>query len=215
MTSLSVTAADSPSGTSQTPSQTAAASDRDHYDHKGEHHGDHKSQQAEIAVKVQSSETFAKAAAQGGMTEVEVSKLALSKSTDTEVKSFAQRMVNDHGKANDELKSLAKAKGITLPTGLDAEHRAKVDKLTGKSGKAFDAAYSEAMHKDHAKTVALFRAASTANGVDKDFQAFAKKTLPTLEDHSQQATRLAGTHVDGSRNAAASASTAADSDKSY
>lgn len=192
--SLSAAAADQPSSTSQTsPSSSTGAKE----------HGNHMADEKSVMDKVKSSESFAKAAALGGMTEVEASKLALSKSTNADIKSFAQRMVTDHSKTNDELKSLAKTKNIMLPTSLDAEHRAKVDKLNSKSAAEFDAAYSKAMDMDHAKTVALFRAASTAGGVDKDLQAFAKKTLPTLEDHSQQATRLTGMHTEGSRNASA------------
>ena len=80
---------------------------------------------------------FVKKAALTGMTEVELGKLALSKSQDPEVRSFAQRMVTDHGKANAELSSIAKAEGIDAPRSLDAEHRAMVEELKGKDGADF------------------------------------------------------------------------------
>jgi putative membrane protein len=132
--------------------------------------------------------TFVKKAALGGMTEVETSKLAESKAEDPQVKAFAKKMVTDHSAANDELKSLAKKKGWTLPTSLDAEHKAIVQKLSAKSGADFDAAYSKQMLQDHEKTVALFKGATKSS--DADLAQWAEKTLPTLERHEQLAANL-------------------------
>jgi putative membrane protein len=70
---------------------------------------------------------FALSAAMGGMAEIELSKLALRNSSNSKIKSFAQMMVNDHSKANSELKSMATSKGIELPTSLDKEHAAAVE----------------------------------------------------------------------------------------
>lgn len=133
--------------------------------------------------------TFVKKAALDGMTEVQLGKIAASKAQDDKVKEFAERMVADHSKANDELASIAKKKGLTLPTTLDAEHQSMVQSLNAKSGKAFDSAYSEHMEAAHAKAVALFQGAVTSS--DADLAAFAKQTLPTLEQHKQMAKRLA------------------------
>ena len=132
--------------------------------------------------------TFVKKAALAGMTEVELGKIAISKSQDAKVKQFAERMVSDHGKANDELASIARKKGMAVPTTLDPEHRALVQSLNAKSGAAFDAAYGEHMDADHSKAVALFQGAIT--GSDPDLAAFAKKTLPTLEQHKEMAESL-------------------------
>ncbi|HVZ35691.1 MAG TPA: DUF4142 domain-containing protein, partial [Polyangiaceae bacterium] len=133
--------------------------------------------------------TFVKKAALDGMTEVELGKIAASKAQDEKVKQFASRMVADHTKANEELASIAKKKGMKMPTSLDAEHQTMVQGLNAKSGAAFDKAYSEHMDADHAKAVAMFQGAVT--GSDPDLAAFAKKTLPTLQEHKQMATRLA------------------------
>jgi putative membrane protein len=132
--------------------------------------------------------TFVKKAAIGGMTEVETSKLAATRAQDPQVKSFAEKMVADHTAANDELKSLAKKKGWTVPTALDAEHKAIVSKLSAKSGADFDAAYSKQMMQDHEKTVALFKEATKSS--DPDLAQWAEKTLPTLEKHEQLAANL-------------------------
>jgi putative membrane protein len=143
--------------------------------------------------------TFVKKAALDGMTEVELAKVALSKSKDEKVRAFAERMVADHGKANKELATLAKSKQMDVPTSLDAEHQAMVQSLSGKSGAAFDASYSEHMKMDHAKAVALFEGAS--KGTDAELGAFAKKTLPTLQEHKRMADSLAGMHTsDASKN---------------
>jgi putative membrane protein len=132
--------------------------------------------------------TFVKKAAMDGLTEVQLGKIAASKAQDPKVKQFAEQMVTDHSKANEELASIAKQKGLTVPTELDAEHQSMIQSLNAKSGKAFDAAYSEHMDADHAKAVALFQGAIT--GSDPELAAFAKKTLPTLEQHKQMAKRL-------------------------
>ena len=132
--------------------------------------------------------TFVKKAAQGGMTEVEVAKLASSKTRNPEIRSFAQKMVKDHSAANEELATLAKSKGWQVPASLDAEHTAVAQKLSAKSGADFDAAYSKQMKADHEKTIALFEGATKSS--DSDLAAFAKKTLPTLKEHQHLADAL-------------------------
>jgi putative membrane protein len=132
--------------------------------------------------------SFVKTAAEDGMTEVQLGKLAMSKSKNDQVKQFAQKMVQDHSQADQELDSLAKRKGLTVPTKLDAKHEAMVKMLSAKSGAAFDAAYAQHMAKDHAKAVALFQSASKSS--DPDLAAYAQKILPTLEEHKQLADNL-------------------------
>jgi putative membrane protein len=84
---------------------------------------------------------FLQQAAIGGMTEVELAELVLSRSHNTEVEAFADRMKADHGQANAELKSIADAAGMKLPTTLDADHRAVRERLATISNQAFDLAY--------------------------------------------------------------------------
>jgi putative membrane protein len=139
-------------------------------------------------------EEFVRAAAQDGMAEVELGKLALQKTQNEQVRSFADRMIKDHSKANAELASIAKQSNLTVPTEPGAQHKAMMQQLRGKSGAEFDAAYSKHMVEDHNKAVELFRMASTMDGFDKELQSFAKKTLPTLEEHRKQAKSLAAAH---------------------
>jgi len=127
-------------------------------------------------------QTFVVNAAKGGMAEVELGKLAAEKATKDAVKKFGQRMADDHSKANDELKSLAQSKGITLPTSVDPKDKATQDRFAKLSGDAFDRAYMQHMLADHRKDVAAFRTESKS-GKDPDVKAWAGKTLPTLEEH--------------------------------
>jgi len=130
--------------------------------------------------------TFVMNVARDGTAEVELGKLATEKASNAQVKQFGQRMVDDHGKANDELKTLAQNKNITLPTDLDAKHKATRDRLAKLSGEAFDHAFMQEMVTDHRKAVNAFRIESKS-GKDADVKAWAAKTLPTLEEHLKQA----------------------------
>jgi len=133
--------------------------------------------------------TFVKEAAVGGMAEVELGKLAKDKGDSDTVKQFGQKMVDDHSKANDELKSLAKKKNIDLPTSLDAKHQAVVDRLSKLSGADFDRAYSTEMVKDHQEDVKEFQKEANS-GTDSDIKNFASSTLPTLQEHLKMAREL-------------------------
>jgi putative membrane protein len=129
---------------------------------------------------------FMTKAAIGGMAEVSMGQMASAQGTDAGVKSFGNRMVTDHSKANDELKALATQKGMALPTDVDAEHKATADKMSKKTGKDFDKAYMADMVEDHEKDVKEFEKASK-DAKDGDLKAWAAKTLPTLQDHLRQA----------------------------
>src|SRR5882757_10113171 len=94
-------------------------------------------------------EAFVMKVAKGGMAEVELGKLAADKATSADVKKFGQRMADDHSKANDELKTLAQSKNITLPSEIGPEEKALRDRLMKLSGPAFDHAYMRAMVSDH------------------------------------------------------------------
>jgi putative membrane protein len=136
-------------------------------------------------------QSFVQKAAVAGMTEVEASKVALQKSSDAGVKSFAQHMIDDHTKAGDALKAAATQQGLSVPSELDAAHKQVVDKLKGMSGAEFDKAYKEQMLKDHKEAVSLFEGEArekSGTPVDK----FAADTLPTLQTHLKMAQDLNG-----------------------
>ena len=129
---------------------------------------------------------FAKKAAEGGMAEVELGKLAADKATNPDVKAFGQRMVDDHTKANDQLKGVASQENVPLPTDMTAKDKAEKESLSKLSGTAFDRAYINHMVLDHKKDVADFQK-EASGGQDDAIKNFAAQTLPTLQDHLKQA----------------------------
>ena len=129
---------------------------------------------------------FVMKAAIGGMAEVQGGQVAASKGTAADVKTFGNRMVTDHGKANDELKQLATNKGLALPADTDDKHKKEIDDLSKKSGKDFDKTYADMMVKDHEEDVAEFQKESTA-AQDPDLKNWVTKTLPVLQDHLKMA----------------------------
>jgi len=135
---------------------------------------------------------FALMAAMGGMAEVEMARLALTKASSDAVKQYAQKMIDDHTASNTELMQIASTKGITLPTAPDAKHHAMMAKMERLSGAEFDRQYiMMAGHKDHQKMEKLFRDESI-RGRDANLKAFATKTLPVVQQHLQMARDLHG-----------------------
>jgi putative membrane protein len=125
---------------------------------------------------------FAREAASGGMTEVQLGKIAFQKGVSQKVKDFGQMMVTDHSKANNEFMALARKKNIVLPTAPNADDQKVIDELSQKSGTDFDKAYVDDMVKDHKKDIAAFKDAAK-NCKDPDIKAFAANTLPVLQKH--------------------------------
>jgi putative membrane protein len=125
---------------------------------------------------------FMTKAARGGLLEVKLGSEAATKASSPVVKNFGNRMVTDHGAANEELRKLATQKGVTLPTQLDKDHQDKLDDLSKLNGAKFDKEYSEDMVDDHEKDVKEFEDAAK-DVKDPDLRAWAAKTLPTLKSH--------------------------------
>jgi putative membrane protein len=135
-----------------------------------------------------SDRNFMMKAAQGGMMEVRLAQMAQQKAASDEVKQYAQRLEQDHTKANEKLKQIAQERQVSLPTDL-GPHQKDVSKLQNLSGEAFDRAYIQMQIKDHKKDISEFRKQSN-RGMDTDLKEFASAQLPTLEQHLQQAQQL-------------------------
>lgn len=130
-----------------------------------------------------SSDTaFAMKAAQGGIAEVQLGKLASEKGGSPEVKAFGQQMVEDHSKANDQLKAIAQQENMTLPTNMDAKDQALYNKLQTMSGSQFDKVYVKNMVKDHEKDIKEFKKEAD-KGNNAQLKNFASSTLPILQGH--------------------------------
>jgi putative membrane protein len=131
-------------------------------------------------------QTFVKNAAAGGMMEVELGRIAAQKASSADVKSFGQRMVTDHSKANTQLMEIASQKGVTVPKALPADMQKEMDKLSKLSGAEFDKMYMSHMLKDHHKDISEFEK-EASKGADSSLKSFAQTTLPTLREHLQMA----------------------------
>lgn len=125
---------------------------------------------------------FAVKAANGGMAEVKLGDIAAAKGGTKAIKDFGSMMVKDHSKANDELKSIAAEKNITLPSTIGDDEQKSIDKLNSETGKDFDKDYVDMMVKDHKDDIDLFEDAAK-NSKDSTMKNFAVKTLPTLYKH--------------------------------
>jgi len=147
--------------------------------------------QGNQAALDQNDRSFVQEAGAGGLAEVDFAKLANQKSSDDSVKRFAQHMIQDHTKANEQLAGLAKSDDVPVPTELDPAHRAIRARLEKLSGANFDRAYIEGQVADHQKTVELFQHESST-GRNPGLKNFATETLPTLRGHLRMATALEG-----------------------
>jgi putative membrane protein len=146
------------------------------------------------------SNDFVDKAAAGGIAEVETSRLALEKSSSADVKAFANMMITDHSKANDELAALAKKNDIEVPDTTTLVKQAK-EKILDMRDESFDAAYANNQVKAHEDTIALFK--KEANNVTDDkvkgataLKGFAQQMLPALEKHLEMAKKLQAAHPD-------------------
>jgi putative membrane protein len=131
-----------------------------------------------------SDKRFVEKAAAAGREEVEISRVAVDRSTNADVKKFAQMMVDDHTRANDELMSLAQARSVELPN-----KKSETEKWSKKDAKDFDRDYVKKMVSDHKDAVELFRN-EAKDGTDPELLEFARKTLPKLEQHYEHANDL-------------------------
>ena len=134
-----------------------------------------------IAVEKVDAE-FTVKAANGGMAEVELGKMAQQKGVSKQVKNFGAMMVAEHGKINDFIRALAVTKNISIPKTPGADEQKVISKLSGKSGKDFDKAYIDEMIYDHKADIKLFETAAK-KCLDPDAKSFAVKTLPLLQEH--------------------------------
>jgi putative membrane protein len=132
---------------------------------------------------------FVKDAVLGGITEIELGKLAAQKASSDPVKQFGQKLVDDHSKANDQLKQIASQQSLKIPDSLDSKHQSRIDKLAKLSGPEFDKAFIKAAVKDHQQDVSEFQQ-EASGGSDPNVKNFATKTLPTIQEHLSAAKDL-------------------------
>jgi putative membrane protein len=139
------------------------------------------------AFGLSKSETsFATEAAGGNLAEIKLGELAAQKGTDPKVKEFGNRMVNDHTKANNDLKPIADAGGVKWPDNPPPDAQATYDRLSKLSGDEFDRQFITVMVKDHRKVAQLYEQ-QAGKASDPQLKTYIQKTLPTVRSHLQHA----------------------------
>jgi putative membrane protein len=190
-------------GTAGSSSRDSGATTQDSSGATSTTSGAAKRESTRSAKLARADASFLKQAAQNGLAEVESSKLALTKAQNQQVKSYAQQMVDDHTKANEELKSLAQAKGVEVPNEPSVAQRGKMKLLEKSDADKFDQRYVEQMGVDaHQDNIKLFQKASK-DAHDADVKSYASKTLPKLQEHLKLAQDLKAT-AEKDSNASAS-----------
>ncbi|MBB4067215.1 DUF4142 domain-containing protein [Gellertiella hungarica] len=142
----------------------------------------------EEAMKLDKN-SFASAVASSNQLEIVTSQMALKRASSSEVKSFAQQMIDDHTKAGEEFAAAVKQEGLSAPEALMPKHQSMVQELEGASDADFDSAYIALQTAAHTEAVSIFRAYSDQPDSEA-LGAFAKKTLPTLEKHLEHVKTL-------------------------
>ena len=133
---------------------------------------------------------FVSGALEGGMAEVALGKLALEKSSNADVKQFAQMMIDDHTKLGDAMKPVAEQIGVKVPTELSKKDRSTEVKLSSLSGAQFDKAYIDAMVKDHKKDYSEFQSEAKSAVIPSVKQA-AMAGEPVIKSHLDQIQQIA------------------------
>jgi putative membrane protein len=128
--------------------------------------------------------------ADGGLYEVQLATMAITKAKSPEVKKFAQMMVDDHTKANNELKSWASQKGVSLPDVMSEEKQKKYyDMERDEDVSDFDEEYMDEMVEDHKKDINKFEDIAD-DAKDAELKSWAAEKLSTLRHHLSEAERI-------------------------
>lgn len=156
-------------------------------------------------VQKMDDKKFVKEAAMGGLAEVEMGKLAVQKGNSEDVKQFGQKLIDDHTKANDQLKQVASQDNIQIPTAPDKKEQEKIDKLSKLSGPAFDKAFVKDQVKDHKTDIKEFQR-EAQGGSEANVKTFASSTIPVLQQHLGMAENLSKTGKNGAAQPAGQSS---------
>ena len=144
------------------------------------------------------SAMFVTNAAIGGMYEVEAGRIAAERSKNPRVRALGQTMVTDHGKANEELKPIAMAANLTVPTALDERHKGMIDNLRGATDQDFDRVYLQQQEAAHNETGMLLETYGRM-GDNEALKGWAGKTLPVVRHHQEMVDQLDEANADAPR----------------
>jgi putative membrane protein len=133
---------------------------------------------------------FVRQALQGGMAEVQLGQLALQKSSNPDVKQFAQKMVDDHTKLGDEMKQVAQQMNVKAPDSLSGKDKSTISKLNALNGDEFDKAYIKDMVKDHKQDAKEFKQ-EAQNASNPALKQVATQGAQVIDQHLQMIEQIA------------------------
>lgn len=150
-------------------------------------------QEQNSTMRSMQDKAFVKKAAEGGMAEVQLGKLAQEKSSSPDVKQFAEKMVNDHTQLNEQMQPIAQKLGVSSPKGISKQDKKEISKLETLSGQQFDNAYIKYMIKDHKKDLSEFRE-EAQNTQNSQLKQAAQQGAQVINGHLQLAEQIAQSH---------------------
>jgi putative membrane protein len=153
--------------------------------------GDQKTDAKAGPAQLSSDEAFLTNIGECNLAETTAAKTALERASNPEVKKFAQKMLDDHGKVDSEAAALARTKGMTLPERPSDAHQKELNRLTESSGADFDRRYVAIIISDHVKGLPMLEETARTS-TDPEIRAFAVKALPRCEAHLKTARELSG-----------------------
>jgi putative membrane protein len=133
---------------------------------------------------------FVQKAMQGSMAEVQLGQLTLQKSNNDQVKQFAQKMIDDHTRLNQDMKPVAQQLGVSAPAQVSKKDRQTMAKLQSLSGPSYDQAYVKDMVKDHKQDLSDFQT-EASSGQDQTVKDAATQGGKVIAQHLQMAQQLA------------------------
>ena len=136
------------------------------------------------------AQTFVIRAAIANMSEAELAELALSRSHDAAIQSYARSMMDEHRRAQEKLRAVAADTKIALPAMVDKKHQDLKESLKRSEPDEFDAGYIKAIVSGHDQAVALFDAASQSKTLPQPLQRYAIEMLPVIRNHRNAAYAL-------------------------
>jgi len=142
-----------------------------------------------FSAQTKKDSEFTKKVSADGLFEVKLGQLVQNNAFSPEVKKLGKKIVEDHIKANDELKTLAAKKNLEISSSLTKKDQKKYDKIAKKQGNDFDKTYSKCMVMAHKKAIAAFKAESE-KGDDQELKIWATNTLPVLQSHENMAKEI-------------------------
>jgi putative membrane protein len=133
---------------------------------------------------------FAKDLLEKGMAQIQLAQLAMQKTSDSQVKDYAQQVVKDRTAIDGAVENVAKRLGVSVPSKLSHGDRKSLEKLSGLSGSDFDQAFLKQMIRNHKDEVGSCHD-EVSNGQDPGLRNLANQAADTFNSHLQMAEKLA------------------------